>query len=349
MASIRLFLTVVTTLAPLAACVGGSSSADVEDGEHDGLGGKSDSVIEGSAQARGILALVNDPAIGVRELDLDVGLSSRAARNIIEHRDGADVEPGTADDDLFDTIAELDAIPYIGPVTMQVLLDEAVERGLVEEEAKIAVAWHFKSFAGVAAGCPSGFDTIAVNAQAIDQHGEPVGLPSVDLFDCAAGQGQTAELPPTRYRVWLSVANHAVTSVYADSTSSIVDLRTSDGTYDAAILTDGGYFSLAWELRGASSGDSLACEDVPGLDGVETIATSVATPSAAIIDKFTCSDYAGVTAGLLAGTYTVSVDAFTDASGGAALGTAPALVNRVIRAPNQVTALGTIVIPVDGL
>jgi hypothetical protein len=42
-----------------------------------------------------------------------VGLDVRAARNIVEHRRGPDGEPGTADDDRFETLAELDDIAYV--------------------------------------------------------------------------------------------------------------------------------------------------------------------------------------------------------------------------------------------
>ncbi|MCA9520514.1 MAG: amidohydrolase family protein [Myxococcales bacterium] len=52
-----------------------------------------------------------------------VGISSRAATNIISHRDGADGKFGTSDDRLFLTVKELDDIPYVGTVTMQTLRD----------------------------------------------------------------------------------------------------------------------------------------------------------------------------------------------------------------------------------
>src|SRR5262245_21969665 len=98
------------------ACAAGD--ADVEDGENDSASGKADSMVEGSAEARAVLALVNDPGVDFDELDVDAGLSSRVARNIVTKRDGADAAPGTADDDKFDTLAELDAVPYVGSATL---------------------------------------------------------------------------------------------------------------------------------------------------------------------------------------------------------------------------------------
>ena len=64
------------------------------------------------------LMLVNDASVTFTILDIDAGLRSNAAQNIIDHRAGADGVYGTSDDDLFDTIDELDAVFYVGPVTL---------------------------------------------------------------------------------------------------------------------------------------------------------------------------------------------------------------------------------------
>jgi hypothetical protein len=78
------------------------------------------------------LALVNDAAVDTPLLDDEVGLDKRAAENIIEHRDGADATPATGDDDLFDSIAELDAISYVGPSALALLRDYAIAHGYVD-------------------------------------------------------------------------------------------------------------------------------------------------------------------------------------------------------------------------
>src|SRR6188768_893671 len=91
----------------IPACTS-SDSGDVEDGEHDAATGKADSIAEGSANARTILGLVNDGGVNDAELDNEAGLSARVAEAIIKHRDGTDREFGTADDDPFDSLAELD-------------------------------------------------------------------------------------------------------------------------------------------------------------------------------------------------------------------------------------------------
>ncbi|HEU0033078.1 MAG TPA: phospholipase D-like domain-containing protein [Kofleriaceae bacterium] len=114
---------------------------EVEDGEHDAFpDGKADGGIEeGSPEAIGVLALVNDPASTASALKSGAGITSRVATNIVKHRDGADGVAGTADDDKFDTLAELDAIPYVGPVTLNALLTHARDRGLVATGARIDV------------------------------------------------------------------------------------------------------------------------------------------------------------------------------------------------------------------
>ncbi|MBS1121998.1 MAG: phospholipase D/Transphosphatidylase [Deltaproteobacteria bacterium] len=128
---------IVPTLFALAACV----EADVEDGETDSFGdGKADGgMAEGSPEALGVLALVNDAGSTAGALKSGAHVTSRVATGIVKHRDGADGLAGTADDDRFDSLAELDAIPFVGPATLAALLDHARDRGLVQTGAKIEV------------------------------------------------------------------------------------------------------------------------------------------------------------------------------------------------------------------
>lgn len=75
-----------------------------------------------AAEERAVLAFVNafDTSFGL--LDEEVGLDRRAAQNIVDHRKGPDGRDGTADDDPFETIEELDAVPYVGPKALGQLL-----------------------------------------------------------------------------------------------------------------------------------------------------------------------------------------------------------------------------------
>ncbi len=81
------------------------------------------------AERAGALALVNTAATSV--LDEDVPLDVRAAEGIVAHRDGSDGLHGTADDNAFDDLAELDAIPYVGPKALERLVAYADALGLI--------------------------------------------------------------------------------------------------------------------------------------------------------------------------------------------------------------------------
>ncbi len=112
-------------LCSLAACMAnpGDDRDDrfVSDGKADGA------IAEGSPEALGVLAVVN--TLSTDALDDDVELDNRAAKNITSHRDGATAS--ASDDDPFDTLAELDAVPYVGPVAFGKLLDYARAHGFV--------------------------------------------------------------------------------------------------------------------------------------------------------------------------------------------------------------------------
>jgi hypothetical protein len=85
----------------------------------------------GSAEAQGVLALVNDPATDRARLDDEAGLDRRAADNIVKRRDGRDGRPGTADDVPYASLEALDAVPYVGAAALARLLDYARGLGLV--------------------------------------------------------------------------------------------------------------------------------------------------------------------------------------------------------------------------
>lgn len=101
------------------------------DGERDSFTvGKADSPLT-SAETAAVLRVANEAPLEI--LDLDVALDARAARNIVVYRFGADGRPNTADDQRFDTLGDLDAVPWIGPVALARLLEYAHARGLVQD------------------------------------------------------------------------------------------------------------------------------------------------------------------------------------------------------------------------
>jgi hypothetical protein len=61
-----------------------------------------------------VLKLVNESATDVASLKA-IGLRTEAANRIFAHHVGPDALLGTADDDVYDSLDELDAVPYVGP------------------------------------------------------------------------------------------------------------------------------------------------------------------------------------------------------------------------------------------
>jgi hypothetical protein len=114
----------------LAIACTDAPEADVVDGiDDDVVGtGKADGLAFSPAETAALLELVNTATLG--ELDDEVPLDRRAAAGIVAHRDGPDGIDGTDDDDLFDDLAELDAIAWVGPVAFASLLAYADAHGL---------------------------------------------------------------------------------------------------------------------------------------------------------------------------------------------------------------------------
>jgi 5'-nucleotidase len=105
----------------VAACDKDSAPADSEDatfileGKADGLG-----IEEGSAEACAVLKLAS---IGhKRLLDRSVKLDSRAAAHIQAYRNGPDETADTDDDIRYTSLAELDAVKWVGPVAFDKML-----------------------------------------------------------------------------------------------------------------------------------------------------------------------------------------------------------------------------------
>lgn len=112
------------TLALLFACA--SDPADVEARDATAL-----ALVDGTPEALGVLAMLDDATTTVDVLDVDARLDARAARNLVAHRDGPDGRRGTLDDDRFDDVAEVDAVAYVGDATLQLLVDFARAGGWI--------------------------------------------------------------------------------------------------------------------------------------------------------------------------------------------------------------------------
>ena len=206
--------------------------------------------------------------------------------------------------------------------------------------------WAFKSTQTPdTLNCPTGFDTAAVYSQELDTSGNPVGQPTIDLFTCADGQGTTSPLESGQYDTWIAITNTSGSSTWGQSVDAVVDLTSANATYAADLYIDGGYFAWKWNLVGATSNSPLTCAQA-GADSADIISTVMGSMSG-VDDVFTCNDGQGVTAALSAGTYTVSMSALNSSM--QALGTPVNLTNKTINIKNQVTDLGTVSIPIDGM
>lgn len=124
----RLAASLALALLSTALTVPGCVSDDATDGRDDvGLqGGKADGEELSDCAKREIPAYLNS---GVTRDALETaGVHGRAAENLVAHRDGADDSFGTADDDLFDTLEEVDAVSYVGPSAFSQLVAATADR-----------------------------------------------------------------------------------------------------------------------------------------------------------------------------------------------------------------------------
>jgi phosphatidylserine/phosphatidylglycerophosphate/cardiolipin synthase-like enzyme len=119
-------LSLLLALALGACAAPADSSPDAEDAVAF-VDGKTDGSGYTECELETAVAHLNDPSTTADGLKAD-GLHSRAANNLIEHRDGADGVAGTADDDLFADIVEVDDVYWVGPVAIEQLV--AIVTGL---------------------------------------------------------------------------------------------------------------------------------------------------------------------------------------------------------------------------
>lgn len=84
---------------------------------------------EGSAEAKAVLALVNDRSVTADELVTGAQITKPAATNIITRRNQSEIR----------TIRELDAVPEIGPASIKKLFEYAKKKGLFGGTGKVEV------------------------------------------------------------------------------------------------------------------------------------------------------------------------------------------------------------------
>jgi len=153
----------------LVVALGACAADDGGDGIDDSFlsGGKADAfgVSEGSVDAVGVIYLVNTATLG--DLTGPTMLSANAAKAILHHRQGGDRMDGTSDDDLIDTLEELDGIPYVGPMSFKLLLDQARAIGAVPSSDPFSQDFCKSDFAlsadQVRAAVPQGAQSVKLN------------------------------------------------------------------------------------------------------------------------------------------------------------------------------------------
>ncbi|MGE0551236.1 MAG: hypothetical protein AB7R00_29530 [Kofleriaceae bacterium] len=131
-------MTMMTALLALASACATNDQGDTEDARDDDFlqDGKSDvgGVAEGSPVALAVLAVVND---STREVFLEhVMISELATDSLLAARAGQDAVAGTDDDVRFATLAELDAVPYMGPGVFAKLVAYADPDGLLRDDPR---------------------------------------------------------------------------------------------------------------------------------------------------------------------------------------------------------------------
>jgi hypothetical protein len=218
--------------------------------------------------------------------------------------------------------------------------------------ALMTANWSFKQLSnGATLGCPNGFNTTAVHAVPVNRFGDKNGTELIDLYTCSALTG-TSDYDARLYSVFLEITTQNNSALYADTPSTYVDLTNVDKTITQTIIDDGGFFTFNFELRDKGNGAKLTCAQAGAQGGVEILSTLNGTTQAKS-DIFDCvtpgfrddGTGPGFTAGLIAGDYTVSISALDNSD--RSVGTAPALTNKGIRAPNKITDLGMVQIPID--
>jgi hypothetical protein len=101
---------------------------------------------EGSVAAIGLLDFLNDSGHELELLDRTIGLDRRASEAIVAHRVGADGHLGSVDDGWFTSLAELDAVSWVGPVSMSKLAGYASAHGYMNTQHRVVGSFDGVSF-----------------------------------------------------------------------------------------------------------------------------------------------------------------------------------------------------------
>lgn len=135
-------------------------------------------LLDGSPGATAVLAFLNDYSTTLAVLDYEVPLNSLAAQNLIAWRYGPDGVLGTGDDRRFHTLAQVHAVPYVGPGAVADLLWYARGTGRVEMALDAPVGF-FDGFELNLAESRRILDAANVHNANMLEHGFGIPLPVV--------------------------------------------------------------------------------------------------------------------------------------------------------------------------
>jgi len=120
--SVRLGYVLPCLLLVLGAC---AVDGDIDDA--------SNPLTDGTPDAVGVLALLNSASTTFAVLDIDAGLDRRAAAGLIDRRNGPDGMFGTADDQPFTSVADVDRVRWVGQSALNKLISYSRDNGFVPD------------------------------------------------------------------------------------------------------------------------------------------------------------------------------------------------------------------------
>jgi len=101
---------------------------------------------DGTPQGIAALDFLNHESTTKELLDDVVALDRRAAGNLIAHRDGGDRIYPSSDDDIFNSIDEVDSVRWVGPSAIGKIIDYAELTGWVQSGDDILGTWDKVTF-----------------------------------------------------------------------------------------------------------------------------------------------------------------------------------------------------------
>lgn len=96
---------------------------------------------DGTPEGMALIDFLNNRQTTEEILDIDIGLDRRAAGNLIVHRNGGDGYYGTSDDDLYESIAEVDRVRWVGPRTIEKMIHFINSMEMIPESDESLGTW----------------------------------------------------------------------------------------------------------------------------------------------------------------------------------------------------------------